>query len=169
MSRAKYYIRVMRPTYQRAIVTVEAASDEEATRLALEQAQRLTEGDWARQPAVREPGVVELLLPEAETSKESRALQLVSDVEHAYALLQADLDSGEGTFIAPSWLKDQSELMLADITQDWASILQTISAEDTAAFYDWLARQAHPANVVDFFTQREKLRDSAPRDPDEEL
>lgn len=50
MKRSKYFIRVMRPTFQRAILTVEATSDQAALRSALEQAERLTQGDWARRP-----------------------------------------------------------------------------------------------------------------------
>jgi hypothetical protein len=34
MKRSKYYVRVMRPTFQRAILTVEATSDEAAMRSA---------------------------------------------------------------------------------------------------------------------------------------
>lgn len=170
MRRSKYYIRVMRPAYQRAVLTVEATSDEEATRLALEQAETLTERDWARQRAVRDPPVIEIFLPKAEALGESEAevLKFVGEVQHAYALLQADLDSGEGTFIAPTWLKEQSELMVADITQDWAETLDAISEEGATAFYDWLARRKRPANVVDFFAEREKRRGAAPRDPDED-
>ena len=40
MKRSKYYVRVMRPTFQRAILTVEATSDEAAMLSALQQAER---------------------------------------------------------------------------------------------------------------------------------
>jgi hypothetical protein len=168
MKRSRYYIRVMRPTFQRAILTVEATSDQAALRSALEQAERLTEGDWTRLEAERESPVIEIALPEDETEGdiEARVLEFVSDVQHAYALLQADLGSGEGAFIAPTWLKRQPELMIADITQDWADALSGISDAGTNAFYDWLSRQAHPTNVVDFFAERAKRRGIPPRDPD---
>ena len=90
----------------------------------------------------------------------------MSDVQHAYALLQADLKAGEGAFIAPTWLKRQPELTIADITQDWAEALSGISDAGAKAFYDWLTRQGRPTNVVDFFAERDKRRGTTPHDPD---
>lgn len=160
MKRSKYYIRVMRPTFQRAILTLEATSDQAALRAALEQAERLTENDWERFESEREPLVVEIALSEDEVEEDTEAgvLDLLSDVHHAYALLQADLESGEGAFIAPTWLKRQPELMIADITKDWADALSGVSDAGAQAFYDWLTRQRHPTNVVDFLAERDKRR-----------
>jgi hypothetical protein len=167
---SKYYIRVMRPIFQRAIFTVEATSGEEALRSAQEQVELLPEREWARLEAEQEPPVVEIALQEdvTEGASEAEVLEFVSDVQHAYALLQADLESGEGTFIAPTWLKHQPELMVADITQDWAEALLGISEDGANAFYDWLTQQGRPANVVDFFAEREKRRGKPPQDPDAE-
>jgi len=167
MKQSKYYTRVMRPTFQRAIFTVEAASDQAALRSALEQAERLTERDWARLEAVREPPVIEIALSEDEMEgdTETGVLEFVSDVQHSYALLQADLEAGEGAFIAPTWLKRQPELAIADITQDWTEALSGISDAGTKAFYDWLTRQGRPTNVVDFFAERDKRRGKTPHDP----
>ena len=168
MKRSKYYIRVMRPTFQRAILTVEATSDEAALRSALEQAERLTERDWGRLETEREPPVIEIALPEDETEGYTQAgvPEFMSEVQHAYALLQADLNAGEGAFIAPTWLKHQSELVIADITQDWSEALSGIYDAGANAFHDWLARQRRPTNVVDFFAERDKRRGKTPRDPD---
>jgi hypothetical protein len=168
MKRSKYYIRVMRPTFQRAVLTVEAASEQAALRSALEQAERLTERDWARFEAEREPPVIEIALSEDEMHEDTEAgvLEFLSDVQHAYALLQADLEAGEGTFIVPTWLKQQPELMIADITQDWAEALSGVSDAGANAFYDWLSRQGRPTNVVDFFAERDKRRGKPPHDTD---
>jgi hypothetical protein len=170
MKRSKYYIRVMRPIFQRAIFTVEATSDEEALRSAQEQVEWLTEREWARLEAQQEPPVIEIALPEDATAgaAEAEVLEFVNDVQHAYALLQADLESGEGTFIAPTWLKHQPELTVADITQDWAEALLGISDASSNAFYDWLTQQGRPTNVVDFFAERDKRRGKPPQDPDAE-
>ncbi len=86
----------------------------------------------------------------------------------AYALLQADLESGEGTFIAPLWLKDLPELAAADITQDWSEAVSGVSGEETEAFYAWLNRQVRPSNVVDFFAERDKRRGMRTDEPDDE-
>lgn len=168
MKPSKYYVRIMRPTFQRAILTVEAASEQAALRSALEQAEQLTEGDWTRFEAEREPPVIEIALSEDEVDGDTEAdvLGFLSDVQHAYALLQADLESGEGAFIVPTWLKQQPELMIADITQDWAEALLGISDAGANAFYEWLSRQGRPTNVVDFFAERDKRRGKPPQDTD---
>jgi hypothetical protein len=54
MQQSKYHIRVMRPTYERAILTVEASSEEAAMQAALQEAGRLTDEQWALQGAERE-------------------------------------------------------------------------------------------------------------------
>jgi len=168
MKQSKYYVRVMRPTFQRAILAVEATSDEAAMHSALQQAERLTEGDWARLEVEQEPPVVEVALSEDESEEDTEAaiLEFVGNVQHAYALLQADLEAGEGTFIAPTWLKHQPELVIADITQDWTEALLGISEAGANTFYDWLSRQGRPTNVVDFFAERDKRRGKPPREPD---
>jgi len=166
MKRSKYYVRVMRPTFQRAVLTVEATSDETATRLALEQAEQLTEGDWARFEVEREPPTIEVALSEDDVEEDAEAdvLEFMSDVQHAYALLQANLETGEGAFIAPTWLSRQSALMVADVTGDWAEMLSGISDEGADAFYEWVGGQGRPANVIDFFAERDKRRGKPPQD-----
>ena len=114
--------------------------------------------------------MVEMALSKEETGGDSEAevLEFVRDVRHAYALLQADLDEGEGAFIAPMWLKDLPELAAADITLDWNEALSGVSGEETEAFYAWLARQGRPSNVVDFFAERDKRRGTPTDDPEAE-
>ena len=167
---SKYYVRVMRPTFHRAILTVEARSEDEAMRSALGKAERLSEEDWAQLETQTEPPMVEMALSKEETGGDSEAevLEFVRDVRHAYALLQADLDEGEGAFIAPMWLKDLSELAAADITLDWNEALSGVSGEETEAFYAWLARQGRPSNVVDFLAERDKRRGTPTDDPEAE-
>jgi hypothetical protein len=142
-----------------------SASDEAAMRSALEQAERLTESDWARLEVKRESPLIDIALSEDEVEGDTEAdvLEFVCDVQHAYALLQADLEAGEGFLIAPTWLKLQPESAIADITQDWTEALSGISEEGIQAFYAWLTRQGHPTNVVDFFAERDK-RLGKPRD-----
>ena len=165
-----YYVRVMRPTFHRAIITVEARSEEEAMRSALGKAEQLSEKDWAQLETERESPVVEVALSreEAEGGSEADALEYVRGGRHAYALLQADLEAGEGVFIAPIWLKDLPELAAADITRDWNEALSGVCGEETEAFYAWLARQGRPSNVVDFFAERDKRRGTPTGDPDAE-
>ena len=56
--------------------------------------------------------------------------------------------------------------MVADITQDWSEALASISDAGAAAFYNWLSRQGHPANVVDFLAERDKRRGKPPQGQD---
>lgn len=167
---SKYHVRVMRPTFQRAILAVEARSEEAAVRAALEKAEQLSEADWARLEADREPPVVETVLSEEEAEGDSDAdvLEYMRDVRYAYALLQADLDEAGGTFIAPMWLKDLPELAAADITQDWSEAVSGVSGEESDAFYAWLIEQGRPGNVVEFLVERAKRRGTPTDDPDAE-
>ncbi|MBW4053147.1 MAG: hypothetical protein HIU85_17140 [Proteobacteria bacterium] len=71
--KSKYYVRVMRPTFHRAILTVEAQSPEAAVRQALGKAERLSEADWAQLEIEGEPPVVEIVLSEEETEADSEA------------------------------------------------------------------------------------------------
>ena len=166
--KSRYYVRVMRPTFHRAILTVEARSEGEAMRSAVGKAAQLSEVDWTQLETEMEPPVVEMALSqdEAEADSEAEVLEYVRGGRNAYALLQADLDEGAGTFIAPMWLKDLPELAAADITQDWNEALSGVSGEETEAFYAWLARQGRPSNVVDFFAERDKRRGTPTDDPD---
>lgn len=168
--KSKYYVRVMRPTFHRAVLTVEAQSEEAAVLSALIKADQLSEADWARLETERELAVVEMVLSEEEAEGDSEAdvLRYVQGVEYAYALLQADLESGEGNFIAPLWLKKLPELAAADITQDWSEALSGVSGEETETFYAWLTRQGRPSNVVDFLAERDRRRRTRTGDPEHE-
>ena len=165
--KSKYYVRVMRPTFHRAILEVEARSEEAAVRSALGKVAQLSEADWAQLETEREPPVLEVVLSEeeAEGDSEAEALEYVRSVPYAYALLQAALEEGEGTFIAPMWLKDLPELAAADITQDWSEAVSGVCGEETEGFYAWLTRQGRPSNVVNFFAERDKRRGTPSEDP----
>lgn len=104
--------------------------------------------------------MVEVALCKDDLNEEASVdvLEFMTEVQHAYALLQANIETGEGALIAPTWLSRQSALMVADITGDWAEALTGISEEGVEAFHAWLALQQRPTNVVDFFAEREKRR-----------
>ncbi len=156
----------MRPTFERAILTVEASSEKAAMRAALEQAARLTDNEWALLEAEREQPVVEIALPEEEAEgSDNDLLAYLRDVQHAYALLQADLAEAGGSFIVPTWLRRQPGLAIADITQDWNEALSGIYEEGVEGFITWLGQQTRPTNVVDFFAEREKRRGKSREEP----
>jgi hypothetical protein len=168
--KTKYYVRLMRPTFQRAMVAVEASTNEAAMLSALKKAEQFSEADWAEIETNREPVVLEMVFSneEADGDSEEDVIDYVRGAEYAYALLQADLDEGEGHFLAPLWLKDLPELAAADIAQDWSAALSAVCDEEVEAFHAWLARQVRPSNVVDFLAERDKRRGSPSSDPDED-
>lgn len=167
MQKSKYHIRVMRPTFARAILTVEAPSEKAAMRAALEAAGGLTDNEWALLEPEREQPVVEIVLPEEEAEgSDADVVAFLSEVQHAYALLQADLAEAGGSFIVPTWLRRQPALAIADITQDWNEALSGIYEEGMEGFITWLGRQRRPTNVVDFFAERDKRRGKSREQPD---
>ncbi len=167
LQKSKYYVRVMRPTFERAILTVEASSENAAMRAALEEAGRLTDDEWALLEAEREQPVVEIALSEEEAEgSDADVLAFLSEVQHAYALLQADLAEVGGSFIVPTWLRRQTGLAIADITQDWNEALSGIYEDGVEGFISWLGRQTRPTNVVDFFSERDKRRGKSGEQPD---
>ena len=131
MQQSRYHIRVMRPTFERAILTVEASSEEAAMQAALEEAGRLTDDQWALQGAEREEPVIEVALQEEEAEgSDGDVLAFLSDAQYAYALLQADLAEASGSFIVPTWLRRQPGLAHTsvaakrDLSSAWSNELR---------------------------------------------
>ena len=157
----------MRPTFERAIVTVEASSEKAAIRVALEQAGQLSDDQWALLETEKEQPIVEIALSEEEADGSERDLiAYLSEVQHAYALLQADLEEASGFFIVPTWLSRQPELAIADITQDWKEDMSGIYEAGVEGFIAWLGLQTRPTNVVDFFAERDKRRSTSRKPTD---
>ena len=165
MEKSKYHIRVMRPTFQRAILSLEASSEEAAIRDALAAASRLTDSEWGLLATEREQPVVEIALSEVQAEESDAAIvAFLCEVQHAYALLQASLVEGRGCFIVPSWLQRQPRLAIADITQDWHDALTSIHQEGIEEFIAWLRLQTRPTNVANFLAERDRCPDCEPPD-----
>jgi len=71
--KTKYYVRLMRPTFQRAILTVEAGDEEAALRSALQKAEHLSDADWAELDTEREPTVLEMVFSKKESEGDPEA------------------------------------------------------------------------------------------------
>lgn len=89
--KSKYYVRLMRPTFQRAILMVEAGSEEAAMRSAVNQAEQLSEAAWAELETETQQPVLEMVFSKRESAGDSEAdvLEYVRGTQYAYALLQA--------------------------------------------------------------------------------
>jgi hypothetical protein len=168
MAKSKYHVRVMRPTFERAILTVEASSEKAAVRAALDEAGRLTDDQWGCLETVQEPPVVELAVSQEDAQDSDAAIvAFLRNVQHAYALFRANLADCGGDFIVPSWLRHHSALAIADITHDWSDALFGIHEEGVEAFISWLGRQTRPANLANFLAERDKRRENLRERPDE--
>jgi hypothetical protein len=145
---------------------VEASTEKAAMRAALDKAAQLTDNEWALVEAESDQPIVEIALSDEDSAgSDADRLAFLSDVRHAYALSQADLEEGEGLFIAPTWLGHLPALTIADVTQDWSEALSGIYEEGVEAFTAGLRRQTHPTNVVNFFAERDKRRGRPDDDP----
>ena len=77
---------------------------------------------------------------------------------YEYMLLQANLETGEGRVVFQPWLAHCSDLMIADVTQDWVDQMQGIRDEGLDSFFDELEEamtqqdrhHARSAEVIQF-------------------
>jgi phosphatidylglycerophosphate synthase len=158
----------MRPTFERAILAVDAFTEKAAIHAALEQAERLTDKEWSVLDTERERPFIEIALSNEEWEDSDAAIvAFLRDVQHAYALLQANLAEGGGGIIVPSWLRYQTDLTIADITQDWKDTLSRIHQEGVEAFISWLRGQTYPTHAMNFFAARDKRRREDPYSTEE--
>jgi hypothetical protein len=57
---------------------------------------------------------------------------------HRYMLLRANIDSGEGETLLQPWMRNCSDLMVADVCDDWSGQLAELGEEGWGQFMDWL-------------------------------
>lgn len=67
-----------------------------------------------------------------------------------YALLRADLFSGEGSLVPQPWMKHTNPLLLADLSSDWGEQVEGLSESSAGEYVDWLEAQKPPANLIPF-------------------
>ena len=81
--KTKYYVRLMRPIFQRVILTVEVSSDEAALRAALQESEQLPEAAWAEMETERELAVPEMVFSkdDLEGDSDANAIDYVRDAK----------------------------------------------------------------------------------------
>lgn len=126
-------VHLMRPIFQRTIVSLKASTKTEAVRLALDASASIPSRDWKGQfqwgyyNVVAEHVVAanRARLPHGRVRQAGRNDD-IRDLR--YMLLRANTFEGEGKVLVPRWLTQQSDLMLLDLTRYWIDELQGIYA-----------------------------------------
>ena len=119
--KTKFVVHLMRPVFQRAIVTIAARDHDRAIALALKAAETLPEAEWKGR---FDPEKYVAVVEGAETSPEPG--EKVWKPRVGYLLLHGNLEDGEGRVVVEPWLRRQSGLMVLDLTRDWIDQLQQV-------------------------------------------
>jgi len=127
-----YYIKLMRPAFQAAILTVRARSEKEAVSIALKRAPRVDDAEWIGRfdgelyaydvQDVYEAGGDEDAseLGVIETRPPQTVMEQGPATDIHYLLLRADIEIGQGDLLAQPWLDTRSSVLLADLCHDWS-------------------------------------------------
>ena len=112
--RHRFAIKLMRPIFQTAVITVDAASEEHAVRLAFRKASRLKEEEWVGSFDARKYRYdLQNVLDATEFSDEATetsvtAADFAKDLCEMhiteYLLLKADIEGGQGEAVNQPWL-----------------------------------------------------------------
>ncbi len=133
-----FVVKLARPVIQTTVVTLSAADEDEACRVAMERAAALPDGEWVGKfDGDCYPHdiqfVIDLQEEEMEYGSETLKMRCRPDDVYPddvyYALLRADVDTGEGALLIPPWLERESLLMAADVVGDWVADLQRFEDE----------------------------------------
>ncbi len=137
-----FRVKLARPVFEIAIVDVEAADHDEARRLAKRQAPALPDKAWvgAFDPMKYGHDVQDLTdsrdVDEGEIDPEALAMTPEPDEDVHYALLRADMFSGEGETLLQPWMIGESKLIITDLAGDWIDALEEIRETDINELFE---------------------------------
>jgi hypothetical protein len=125
MEQRKFYIRLVRPVFEAVVVEVEAENEEIAEAAALIQAESIEGEHWV---GTFDPASYCCDAQYVISAEEAEGDFIFSEIENErkYALLQADLDSGEGRMLFQPWMDEIDDLMWADVCMDWSNQLEAL-------------------------------------------
>jgi hypothetical protein len=166
----KYWVKVIRPVIEHAVVEVEASSYQSALEEAAELAIDLDDSEWSPAPESDDYSVHPVAAYEQSDVEDE--IDVLDMVTHRYALLEADLDAGQGRLLLQPWMESQSSLMVSDLASDWSEEVGALLAEGVEGFLQDLQEfQAEvapdrgaedlPSNVISF--AKAQARRNAPR------
>lgn len=159
MDKKRFRVRLVRPVFQFVDVEVEAGEENEALFTALAGVETIPEDAWHGSFDPDEYGIDAVAVDDAADSDEEIFTAIAEDKK--YLLLKADTDSGEGEVLYQPWMRDISDLMVADLCSDWSGELAEASEVGAERFYDQLERHARflkegPAKVIPLRRPREE-------------
>jgi hypothetical protein len=149
MDTKKYRVRLMRPIFQIAVVEVEANCEDDAILEAIIQADTVPEQAWSGEfdpesyfyDAHSIEEVSEAEDDYISDGIEDDCIPEVIEDDRKYLLLRGDIDSGTGAVPFQPWMTEISDLMVADLCQDWCADLADLEEAGMAGFYAALERQ----------------------------
>jgi hypothetical protein len=154
MEQKKFLVRLVRPVFEVAVVEVKAENEEMAKAAALIQAKSIEDKHWV---GTFDPGSYDCEAQYVVPAEEAEDDFIFSGIENErkYALLKADLDSGEGRMMFQPWMDEIDDLMSADLCMDWNNQIETLRREGVERYFEWLksikaSKEARPAKVIPF-------------------
>jgi hypothetical protein len=155
MEQRKFLVRLVRPVFEAVVVEVEAENEVMAEVAALTQAESIEDEHWV---GTFDPGSygcdAQCVIP-AEEGEDDFIFSGIEN-ERKYALLKADLDSGEGRMLFQPWMDEIDDLMWADLCMDWSNQLEALRREGAERYFGWLTKsieapkEARLAKVIPF-------------------
>jgi len=150
-SEQKFYVRVCRPRFEVAAIEVTCTDHDEANSLAVWKAVELDDRAWRLLPHDDDsyfPHVEECLSDndmsanaDKEDPKEAQIAEFMNlerERDQRYLLLVGDPTTGEGEVVFEPWCHSHHpQLLEADLSGDWISILEAVFNEGASANEPW--------------------------------
>lgn len=137
----RYWVRLVRPVFEKTTVEVAAASEEDAVTKALEAVATIPDTSWAGTFEADNYGIdaTEVVADSDLSAGESGEDVLArGDEDIRYLPLVADINSGEGMLQMQPWLLECNALMFADVLGDWKRQIEKVDTEGSENLSDWL-------------------------------
>lgn len=149
-SQRSFYVRLMRPVFQTAILAINASTEQQAASIALRRASGIDEKDWIGRFDRRFYAYdVQTLVGDGLGVESVEKRDLGPSSEFQYLLLKANLYYGEGQLLVQPWLRRQGNLMISDLSHDWLHDISVVYEDGVAAYHKYLREMAGRRSVVD--------------------
>lgn len=152
----KFLVKVIRPVIEEAVVEVEAADYQAALVAAAEMAIDLDDAEWSSTWESDDYSVHPVAA--YEKSDDDEEFDALGIETHRYALLEADLNAGQGRMLLEPWMESSSGLMIADLTSDWSDEVEGLREEGVAGFLKDLRAEVGANNVISFAKAQARRR-----------
>lgn len=137
----RYWVRLVRPVFEKTTVEVAADSEEDAVTKALEAVATIPDASWDGTFEADNYGIDATQVVAASDLSEGESVEEVltrGDEDIRYLPLVADINSGESALQMQPWLLECGQLMLADIVGDWKTHIDDVYEDGAERLRDWL-------------------------------